>query len=159
MVIENCKKIEPVVVKLCSKTKYTTFFLNTVYSRLRNVMLYRKATRFNYIILGLRMSYRWIFLVDHSTVLEATHFLYRDHRRASLYLHFVRFARRRLPFGTPCKTKMIITNIGRVQALILFSWTSVSSLLPLATDSDWNACLLLLLWSSPWSSSTLSSSS
>ena len=26
MVIENCKKIEPVVVKLCSKTKYTTFF-------------------------------------------------------------------------------------------------------------------------------------
>jgi len=31
MVIENCKKIEPVAVKLCSKTKYTTFFLNTVY--------------------------------------------------------------------------------------------------------------------------------
>ena len=31
MVIENCKKIEPVVVKLRSKTKYTTFFLNTVY--------------------------------------------------------------------------------------------------------------------------------
>jgi len=26
MVIENCKKIEPVVVKLHSKTKYTTFF-------------------------------------------------------------------------------------------------------------------------------------
>jgi len=26
MVIENCKKIEPVVVKLRSKTKYTTFF-------------------------------------------------------------------------------------------------------------------------------------
>ena len=33
MVIENCKKIEPVVVKLCSKTKYTTFFLNTVYKQ------------------------------------------------------------------------------------------------------------------------------
>ena len=32
MVAENCKKIKPVVVKLCSKTKYTTFFLNTVYS-------------------------------------------------------------------------------------------------------------------------------
>jgi len=31
MVIENCEKIEPVVVKLRSKTKYTTFFLNTVY--------------------------------------------------------------------------------------------------------------------------------
>jgi len=33
MVTENCKKIEPVVVKLCLKTKYTTFFLNTVYIR------------------------------------------------------------------------------------------------------------------------------
>ena len=31
MVVENCKKIEHVVVKLHSKTKYTTFFLNTVY--------------------------------------------------------------------------------------------------------------------------------
>jgi len=30
MVTENCMKIEPVVVKLCSKTKYITFFLNTV---------------------------------------------------------------------------------------------------------------------------------
>ena len=33
MVVENCKKIEPVVVKLRSKTKYTTFFLNTVYTQ------------------------------------------------------------------------------------------------------------------------------
>jgi len=32
MVIENCKKIEPVVVKLRSKAQYTTFFLNTVYT-------------------------------------------------------------------------------------------------------------------------------
>jgi len=31
MFTENCKKIEPVVVKLYSKTKYITFFLNTVY--------------------------------------------------------------------------------------------------------------------------------
>jgi len=31
MVTENCNKIEPVVVTLCLKTKYTTFFLNTVY--------------------------------------------------------------------------------------------------------------------------------
>ena len=30
MVTENCKKIEPVFVKLRSKTKYTTFFLNMV---------------------------------------------------------------------------------------------------------------------------------
>jgi len=29
MFTENCKKIKPVVVKLCSKTKYITFFLNT----------------------------------------------------------------------------------------------------------------------------------
>jgi len=26
MFTENCKKIQPVVVKLCSKTKYITFF-------------------------------------------------------------------------------------------------------------------------------------
>ena len=39
MVIENCKKIEPVVVKLCSKTKYTTFFLNTVYLNLLTYLL------------------------------------------------------------------------------------------------------------------------
>jgi len=30
-VTENCKKIEAAVAKLCSKTKYTTFFLNMVY--------------------------------------------------------------------------------------------------------------------------------
>jgi len=40
MVTENCKKIEPVVAKLRSKTKYTTFFLNTVYSAVIYVIDY-----------------------------------------------------------------------------------------------------------------------
>jgi len=31
MVTENCKKIEPIVVKLCSKTKYTIFSEHDVY--------------------------------------------------------------------------------------------------------------------------------
>jgi len=33
-ITKNCKKIELVVVKLCPKTKCTTFFLNTVYIQL-----------------------------------------------------------------------------------------------------------------------------
>ena len=33
MVTDNCKTIEFLVVKLHSETKYTTFFLNTVYLR------------------------------------------------------------------------------------------------------------------------------